>query len=344
MPFMSGYWPAIPVILPMDRPHVPSRVVVTGATGFIGSVLCAALVDHGYQVTAQCRRRPERDEVVSGGARWVPLEVRTASAMDWRSLLEDADVVIHLAARAHEGTSGQSRSHLRAINVEAAVSLAQQAYEAGIRRFVYLSSIGVLGRSGLAPLTETRAPAPADPYAWSKYEAERALWEAIPGTAMSLTVIRPPLVYGPNAPGNFGRLLAWTRHCRPLPLGGVTDNERSFVGLHNLVDFILRVLTHPQAENQVFHVADEETVSTAALLQMLARAAGHDPKLLRIPPGMLRAGARLVGRTGSLDRLLGSLTVDTRKAREMLGWRPPLSLEAGLHDAVARHVHSEAIP
>ena len=328
----------------MARAHSPSRVVVTGTTGFIGSVLCAALVDRGYRVTAQCRRRPEREDVVSGGVRWVPLEVQTASAMDWRSLLEGADAVIHLAARAHERTSGQSLSDLRAANVEATVSLARQAHDAGIRRFIYLSSIGVLGQSGSAPLTETDTPAPADPYAWSKYEAEGALWEAISGDVMSLTVIRPPLVYGPNAPGNFGRLLAWTRHCRPLPLGAITDNERSFVGVHNLVDFILRVLTHPRAGNEVFHVADDETVSTAALLQLLANAAGHDPKLLRIPPGMLRAGARLIGRTGSADRLLGSLTVDTRKAREMLGWRPPLSLEQGLHDAVARHTSGEMVP
>lgn len=340
---MRGYWPVSPVAPLMDRPHVPSRIVVTGATGFIGSVLRARLVDRGYQVTAQSRRRPEPAGHLRADVRWVPLEMQTALATDWRSLLEDADGVIHLAARAHERTRGKSRADLHAANVEATLSLARQAHRAGVRRFIYLSSIGVLGRSAPAPLMENDAPAPADPYAWSKYEAERALWAVASGTPMSLTIVRPPLVYGPNAPGNFGRLLAWTRHCRPLPLGAVTDNERSLVGLDNLVDFILRVLTHPHAENQVFHVADDETLSTASLLGRLAHAAGHDPKLLRIPPGMLRAGARLIGRTGSTDRLLGSLTVDTRKARDMLGWRPPYSLEQGLHDAVVRHVDGEPI-
>ncbi|MEX0431545.1 NAD-dependent epimerase/dehydratase family protein [Spiribacter insolitus] len=320
---------------------MPYRIAVTGANGFIGTALCPALTACGHQIIAQTRRSdpPRR---ATGGVQWVAFEISDAAETQWRSLLDGADAVVHLAAQAHERATGQSLRSLRAANVEAVVNLARQAREVGIKRLVYLSSIGVLGQSSSAPLVETDAPAPADPYAWSKYEAEKALWEIVSGTDMSLTVIRPPLVHGPGAPGNFGRLLGWARKGRLLPLGAVTGNQRSLVGRQNLVDFIHRALTHPQAGNQTFHVADDETVSTTDLLRMLAHAAGQDPKLVGVPPVILRTGARLLGRRAMIERLLGSLTVDTRKARDLLGWRPPLSLEQGLREAVIAHPDAES--
>ena len=327
----------------MGRPAVPKTILVTGARGFIGTALCAALAAQGHRVTGQTRRLPSGPETPAGsGIEWVAHGMPTAGEAEWRALLEDVDTVIHLAAHAHQRTAGQSLEDLRALNVHAAVNLARQADEAGVGRFIYLSSIGVLGQSSPAPLQETATPAPEEPYARSKSEAEAALWDLSPGMAMSLTVIRPPLVHGPDAPGNFGRLLAWARKGGPLPLGAVTGNQRSLVGRANLVDFIQRAMTAPQAANQTFHVADDETTSTAALLRMLANAAGHDPKLFRVPPVMLHAGARLLGRTQMAERLLGSLTVDTRKARDRLDWRPPLSLEQGLHDAVRGHAQHES--
>jgi nucleoside-diphosphate-sugar epimerase len=261
-------------------------------------------------------------------------EMPSAHDADWQSLLQGVDAVIHLAARAHQHTAGRSLDDLRAVNVEGTLNLARQACEAGVGQFIHLSSIGVLGQSSQAPLAETARPAPQEPYAQSKLEAETALWDLVANTPLSLTVIRPPLVHGPGAPGNFGRLLSWARNGSLLPLGGVTANQRSLVGRANLVDFIQRVLSAPQAAGQTFHVADDGTTSTAALLCTLANAAGHDPKLLRIPPSLLRAGAWLTGRKPLAERLLGSLTVDTDKARNLLDWRPPVSLEQGLRDAV----------
>ena len=154
---------------------------------------------------------------------------------------------------------------------------------------------------------------------------------------MAVTVVRPPLVHGPGAPGNFGRLLDWAYDGRSLPLAAITGNRRSFVGRANLVDFIRHVLTNPAARNQTFHVCDEQTVSTAELLRTLADAAGRSPRLFSVPPFILRAGARILGRRDTVERLLGSLTVDGRKARTLLGWQPPWTLEQGLRHAVAQH-------
>lgn len=298
-------------------------VFITGADGFIGRALVPALVSNGVSVT-----RGRRQCDASHSASPAPL---------WQGQIGHEDVVIHLAAQAHGRARGRSMDALRTVNVDATVDLARQARDAGVRQFIYLSSIGVLGAASRGARSETDPPAPVEPYARSKHEAEVALRALGAESDMAVTVIRPPLVYGPGAPGSFGRLLAWAQTGRALPLGAVTANRRSFLGRYNLVDFIQHALMHPQAANQIFHVADAQSVSTRDLLCLLAHAAGHEPRLWNVPPSLLRAGARLVGRGDTAQRLLGSLTVDSRKAREQLGWQPPLTLEQGLSDAVREH-------
>ncbi|MEX0450037.1 NAD-dependent epimerase/dehydratase family protein [Spiribacter sp. 221] len=320
----------------MYRPCRPLRVVSTGANGFVGRALAPALAADGHWVAAAVRSLP-RDPAVSPapGMRSVAIGALDGE-MDWRDALSERDAVIHLAAAAHQRTAGQSPQALRAINVEATEELARQARAAGVRHFIFLSSIGVLGQSSVVPLDESAPLAPAEPYARTKAEAEAALW-ALADDRMAVTVIRPPLVHGPGAPGNFGRLLDWADDGRALPLAAVTHNRRSFAGRANLVDFIRHVLINPAARNQTFHVCDEQTLSTAELLRTLAHAAGRRPGLFPVPPPILRAGARLLGRGDTIDRLLGSLTVDSGKARTLLGWHPPWTLQQGLRHAVAGH-------
>ena len=311
---------------------------MTGANGFVGRALTPALQAGGHTVTRVLRQHGTAETACSRPNAHTAIIDRLDAYTDWQDILGGHDVVIHLAARAHEHTAGQPLADLRPVNVDATIQLARQARAAGVQRFVYLSSIGVLGQSSRVPLAETDPPAPAEPYAHSKHEAEIALWKLVAGGDMALTVIRPPLVHGPMAPGNFGRLLAWAQTGRPLPLGAITANQRSLVGRYNLVDFIQCAVEHPEAANQTFHVADEHMISTAELLRILAHAAGRYPKLLPVPPGLLRTAARLVvGRGNVAERALGSLTVDTRKAHEWLDWRPPISLAQGLRDAVSDH-------
>ena len=312
------------------------RVLVTGADGFVGRALVPALVADGHWVLEAVRRiRPDLLVGQKPDIRRVAVG-NLGGRTDWREALADCTVVIHLAAAAHQRTAGRSVQSLRAINAEATRELARQAREAGVRHFIFMSSIGVLGQSSKAALAESASLAPAEPYARTKAEAEEALW-ALADNQMAVTVVRPPLVHGPGAPGNFGRLLDWAYAGRALPLAAVTNNHRSFVGRGNLVDFIGHVLVNPGARNQTFHVCDEQTISTAELLYTLADAAGRSSRLFSVPPRLLHAGARILRRGDTIERLLGSLTVDSGKARRLLGWQPPWTLEQGLQHAVAGH-------
>ena len=312
------------------------RVLVTGANGFVGRALAPALAADGHWVNAVVRHLAV-DLLVSPepGMRSTAIG-ELDGGTDWRDLLLDCDAVIHLAAEAHHRTADRSLHSLRAVNLEATCELARQARSAGVRHFIFLSSIGVLGQSSKTPLDESAPIAPAEPYAQSKAEAEAALWAQADET-MAVTVIRPPLIHGPGAPGNFGRLLDWADDGRALPLGSVTENRRSFVGRANLVDFIRHMLINPAARNQTFHVCDEQPTSTTELLRVLAHAAGREHALFPVPPRVLRFGARLLRRADIADRLLGSLLVDGSKARSLLEWHPPWTLHEGLRYAVAMH-------
>ncbi|WP_018169554.1 SDR family oxidoreductase [Thioalkalivibrio sp. ALMg9] len=308
------------------------NILVTGVTGFVG----AALAERLHSAGAAVRGAVRRDVAES-----VPFEPTMVGAIDgateWGDAIAGMEAVVHLAARAHvlEEAEADPLEAFRWVNVEGTLRLARQAAEAGVRRFVFVSSIGVNGNETVRPFTEGDAPSPQEPYAVSKGEAEDGLRELAAQTGMELVIIRPPLVYGPGAPGNFGNLLRWVSKGVPLPLGAVTQNRRSLMALDNLVDLIVTCLDHPTAAGETFLVADGEDVSTAGLLRKVGDALERPARLVPVPVWMLRAGAAALGKREMARRLLGSLQVDASKAREVLGWVPPVSLDEGLRRAVA---------
>jgi nucleoside-diphosphate-sugar epimerase len=247
------------------------------------------------------------------------------------SLLAGVSVVIHAAARAH--IKGDKNSNpieeYRCVNVDGTHNLARQAAAAGVKRFIFLSSIGVNGNSNFKPFAAGDPAKPADPYAQSKWEAEQVLWKVQQDTGMEIVIIRPPLVYGPSAPGNFGSLVRWVERGVPLPLGAI-NNKRSLIGIDNLIDLIVRCVDHPYAANQVFLAGDGEDLSTTELLRKVGHAMGRSARLVPVPTRLLHFGAALVGKKAVAQRLLGSLQVDISKTCDLLEWKPPYTLEEGL--------------
>lgn len=303
------------------------NILLTGATGFIGSALLARLAGTDGIVASAAVRSPFATQhtpfftVGSLGAN-----------TNWSAALKGQQVVIHLAGRAHvlkEKTSADPLAEFRKVNVAGTLSLARQAAAGGVKRFIFISSIGVNGVISSRPFTEQDQPNPAGPYALSKWEAEQALWNLQRETGMELVIIRPPLTYGANAPGNFDALVKWVAKGAPLPLGAV-HNKRTLIGLDNLVDLIAVCITHPAAANEVFLAGDSEGVSTTELLRKVGRAMGRKTRLVPVPAGLLVLAASLLGKQATAQRLLGSLQVDNSKARRVLGWNPPYSLEQGL--------------
>ncbi|CAM3614051.1 NAD-dependent epimerase/dehydratase family protein [Halomonas lysinitropha] len=297
-------------------------VLVTGASGFIGSAVVARLEETPAMRVVGCSR-------AGGRVLWASPEL--SDSADWSGLLAGVDCVIHTAGRAHvlAEEAQDSLAEFRRVNVLGTLRLAGQAAAAGVKRFLFISSIGVNGNCNTRPYTESDTPQPAEPYAQSKWEAEQGLWEIQRETGMEVVIIRPPLVYGPDAPGNFGLLSKVATKGLPLPLAGIR-NRRSFVSVWNLVDFIVLCIDHPRAAGQTFLVADGEDVSTSELLRKLARAAVRPSRLFWLPAPLLKAGATALGKRGIYDRLFDSLQVDARHARRTLGWVPPLSLDEGL--------------
>jgi nucleoside-diphosphate-sugar epimerase len=260
------------------------------------------------------------------------------AATPWSGALGGVDAVIHLAARAHilNDSAADPLTAFRSVNVEGTLNLARQAATAGVKRFVFISSVKVNGEStepGRA-FTEVDAPNPQDAYGQSKHEAEQGLREIAAQTGMEVVIIRPPLVYGPGVKANFAALMRAVQRGWPLPLGAV-HNKRSLVALSNLIDFIITCITHPQAVNQTFLVSDGQDLSTPELVRGLALAAGMPARLLPVPVWALQAGATLLGKGGAVQRLCGNLQVDISKARSLLGWVPPISVEEQLRWAMA---------
>jgi len=255
---------------------------------------------------------------------------------DWTTLVAGNEVVIHAAGRAHirEETKTDVLREFRYVNTEGTRRLAEDSAAVGVKRFLFISSIGVNGDSNNRPFTESDEPSPQEAYAISKYEAEIALWKVGTRTGMEIVIVRPPLVYGPRAPGNFGRLMAAVARGIPLPLGGVTNNRRTLVGLDNLIDLLGVCTTHPAAANQLFLAGDDEAVSTAKLIRRLAEAMQVSVRLVPVPLPLLEFAGSIVGRRAMINRLCGSLEVDSSKARRLLAWSPPLGLEEGLAKAV----------
>lgn len=303
------------------------RILVTGATGFIGGHLCRLLGEGGGGIVAATRNGdcPEGAEPRRIGD--------LGPETEWREALAGVEAVVHLAGRAHvmRDSSLDPLAAFRRANVGGTRSLAAQAAEAGVRRMVYVSSITIHGGESrpARPLRADDAPAPRDPYAISKLEAEQALAEISERTGLERVVIRPPLVYGPGVKGNLLSLLRVCHRGVPLPLGSV-DNRRSLVGVRNLAVGIAACLRHPAAAGQTFLIRDGEDVSTPELVRRLCRCLGRRSRLLPLPLPVLRVAGRITGRSRAVDRLLGSLQVDDAPLRQGLAWRPPFSLDEGL--------------
>lgn len=311
-------------------------ILVTGATGFVGKAVVQRLLaeDKPQRVAVAVRRddQPWPAQVlprVTGD-----LEAAT----DWSLALEGVAAVVHCAARVHvmAETATDPLAEFRRVNVQGTLNLARQAAATGVRRFVFISSIKVNGEATQlgSPFTADDAPAPLDAYGVSKMEAEQGLREIALQTGMEVVIIRPPLVYGPGVKANFAALMRAVQRGWPLPLGAV-HNQRSLVALGNLVDFIVTCISHPQAANQTFLVSDGQDLSTTDLIRGMARAAGVPARLLPVPVWALQAGARLLGKGDAVQRLCGNLQVDISKARSLLGWVPPVSVEEGLRRAAA---------
>lgn len=303
-------------------------VAVTGASGFVGSALVAALARDARFSCRACYRTAPRDPPPG-------CEIHiTGDLGDSPSLsaaLIGADVVVHAAARAHIirelGSDGESAYHRT--NVDATLSLARAAAENGVRRFVFLSSVGVHGDATPAgkAFVETDAPSPQSPYARSKLDAEIGL-QAL-ADVLEVVVLRAPLVHGPGAPGNLGRLLSLVRRGWPIPLGSVR-NRRSLLGIDNLCAAILAAITHPDAAGRTLLVSDQDDVSTPEIIAALARGADRRALLVPCPPLLLDIAGGLIGRSTDINRLVRSLQVDSSLISRALGWQPMVAAETGL--------------
>lgn len=302
------------------------KVLLTGASGFLGKRLAGELFRQDI-FSLCCASR--RSGSAAAGKEFVIEGLD--STTDWTRAVAGQDVVVHAAAMAHSKT-GDDRALLaryRAVNVDGTLKLARQAAGFGVRRFIFISSIGVNGYINKVPFTELDPPAPSEAYAQSKWLAEQGLWEIAEATGMEIVIIRPPLIYGADAPGSFRSLVKLVQKGRPLPLGAI-HNRRSLVALDNLVDLIITCIDYPAAANQVFLAGDGEYLSTTELLRGIGKAMGKPARLIPVPSGLLMFGASLLGKKAVAQRLLGSLQVDISKARNLLGWEPPLSVEEGL--------------
>ncbi len=309
------------------------RTLVTGGTGWIGGTLLKALRERHPDTIAGVR--------ASLGAAASPCVTlgEIDGSLAWPADLRDREVVVHLAARVHvmNETASNPLQAFRAVNTAGTLRLARLAAQAGVRRFVFVSSIKVNGESTPPgrPFVPEEAAAPNDPYGRSKWEAEQGLRQLAIKTGMEVVIVRPPLVYGPGAKANFQSLMRAVCRGIPLPLACVTGNRRSLVALDNLVDLLVTCIDHPAAANQTFLVSDGEDLSTTALLQRMGQALGKPARLLPVPPAWLRWGAMALGKAAVAERLLGSLQVDITHTRQTLGWAPPISVDEGLRRAVA---------
>lgn len=308
------------------------KILVTGASGFVGQALCFSLLAQGHLGPAAVR---SANSMPLGGGLGVVAVGEVGAQTDWSEALVGVDCVIHCAARAHvmHETESNALAAYRAVNVAGTQRLAVQAVALGVRRLVFLSSIGVLGihTNSRGPFSVSDAPKPVEDYAISKWEAEQALWAVSAQTGLEVVVVRPPLVYGPGLKGNLLRLLRWVARGVPLPLGAV-HNQRSLVGLSNLVDLLLRCAEHPAAAGKTFLASDGRDSSISELIRLMAEGMNRRAHLLPIPVSLLKAGGSLLGKRSEIDRLVGSLQVDSAYTRAQLGWAPPVSVEDGVRE------------
>ena len=299
-----------------------ANILVTGSTGFIGSAVVSVL-STSHDVVA-----PVRKPVATSVTRlnYVMTQDLTVLANNVE-LLQKQEILIHIAAKAH--ATAVSLDEFRQVNTAATLQLARNAAASGVKRFIFLSSIGVNGISNTKPFSVVDKPAPVEDYAVSKLEAEIGLKQIAAETGMEVVIIRPPLVYGANAPGNFGKLVKLAQKNLPLPLGAI-QNKRSLVAIDNLVALIVTCVDHPKAANQTFLVSDDQDVSSTNLLQLMIRATSKTPRLIPVPVSWLKLASRLIGKHNVVERLCGDLQVDITHTKETLGWKPLVTVEEGV--------------
>ncbi|MDI3184334.1 NAD-dependent epimerase/dehydratase family protein [Pseudomonas paracarnis] len=302
------------------------KVLVTGANGFIGQAVCARLVHGGHSVRALVRSKPSG----LAGVEYVAGDFGDPSLLEMA--LKNIDCVIHLAARVHQlnDVAKDPLAAFRAVNRDATINLARACLASGVKRFVFISSIGVNGAQTFdTPFNESSPAAPHAPYAVSKLEAEEQLTVLVGGTDMELVIIRPPLVYAGNAPGNFRRLLKLVSMGIPLPFGCVR-NKRSMVSLNNLADFIGVCVVHPKAAHELFLISDGKDLSLPDILLRLGDGVLKKQKLLPVPVGFMMLAAGFLGKKAMLQQLCGSLVIDSSKSRRVLDWKAPEDTETAL--------------
>ncbi len=305
------------------------RILLTGSTGFVGLSLVKQLILMRLQVTAAVT---ETEDPVS-----LPEEVTTvvvpplSENSNYMSALQDIETVIHLAARVHimQDSSLDPLEEFRKVNLRGTVCLARQAAAAGVRRFILVSTVKVHGEETCEPYCEDSPIAPKDPYSLSKFEAESALHEIAVETGLEVVIIRPPLVYGPGVKANFLNLMRAVENGIPLPFASV-DNKRSLVYVENLADAIACCATNSAAAGQTYLVSDNYDVSTPELISRMSLALGRPPRLLPLSPWLIRTAGKILGKSQSIERLIGSLQVNSSKINRELGWIPPFTFEQGL--------------
>jgi len=309
------------------------NILLTGGSGFLGNALIRRLsLEFQYTVRSMVRKSqsPEFDEVIVINS--------LAVGSCFQSELEGIDIVIHSAARAHimKDEVADPLAEYRKVNVAGSENLASQAAAAGVKRFIYISSVKVLGEStsGKDPYTESMTTTPEDAYGQSKYEAEEALKKIAEETGMELVIIRPPLVYGPGVKANFLSLLKLSKLSVPLPFG-LVNNQRSMIYRENLVDFIIRCIEHPNAADQTFLISDGQDLSLSHLIRTIRKAMNKPAWLLPVPVSLFRLAGKVTRKTAVVDRLVGDLQVDSSKAQRLLDWTPPYTIDEGIKATVA---------
>ncbi|HIE78617.1 MAG TPA: SDR family oxidoreductase [Candidatus Thioglobus sp.] len=321
---------------------VKPSILVTGGTGFVGQALINHLLIDGYHIVAAVRSKKSLL-----GLDVEKVNIKTISATtDWKVALKGIDVVIHCAARVHIMNDSvlDPLAEFRKVNTVGTFSLARQAAGAGIKRFVFISSIKVNGEMTAEhqPFTSEDSFMPEDPYGLSKYEAEQGLLAIAKETGMEVVIIRPPLVYASGVKANFALMIKWINKGVPLPLGAI-HNQRSLVALENLVSFISHCIDHPKAANEVFLISDGEDVSTSELLRKVAKAFGKQSLLIPVPVWLMTLVAKLMGKADMADRLFGSLQVDSSKARDLLGWKPMITMDKQLKKVADAYLNEKGI-
>jgi nucleoside-diphosphate-sugar epimerase len=305
------------------------KIAITGANGFVGRALVdACSASKKWDVLAITRRPFEFG---------LP-RVENHALNDLVARLKGVRVLVHIAARVHvmDDDSTDPIAAFRAVNTQATLALASSAASAGVKRFIFISTAKVNGEESPfgKPFTEADTPNPLDPYSISKWEAEQGLMEIAQQTGMEVVIVRPPLVYGPGVKANFAALMRAVKRGIPLPLGAI-QNARSLIGLDNLVDFIITGISHPAAANQTFLVSDGYDVSTSRLVRTMANAAAVADRQIAVPVVCLQWLGKILGKSAAIDRLCGNLQLDISKARNLLFWVPPVTLEQGIRRAMA---------